>query len=67
MLERGISCASLMITILRVGFMFFLKKSDALECFKTYMKLVENEAKTFIKFLWLERGGEFNFQFQIIL
>lgn len=36
------------------------EKSEALECFKKYKKMVEKEAETSIKCLRSDRGGEFN-------
>jgi len=45
----------------RKGWVYFLlEKSEALECFKTFKKLVEKEAEESIKCLRTDRGGEFN-------
>ncbi|RDX74343.1 hypothetical protein CR513_45924, partial [Mucuna pruriens] len=43
------------------GWVYFLsEKFEALECFKSYKKMVEKEVKAFIKYLQTDRGGEFN-------
>lgn len=43
------------------GWVYFLfEKSEALECFKTFKKLVEKEAEESVKCLRTDRGGEFN-------
>ena len=45
----------------RKGWVYLLsKKLEALECFKSYKKLVEKEAEASIKCLRKDRGGEFN-------
>ncbi|RDY03400.1 hypothetical protein CR513_13018, partial [Mucuna pruriens] len=45
----------------RKGWVYLLsEKSDALECFKSYKKMVEKEVGAFIKCLRTDRGGEFN-------
>jgi len=47
---------SFMIIFVRVE-SFFGGKTISLECFKTYKKLMKNEAKTFIKCLRMDKGG----------
>ncbi|RDX88105.1 hypothetical protein CR513_30341, partial [Mucuna pruriens] len=45
----------------RKGRVYLLsEKSEALECFKSYKKMVEKEVRAFIKCLRTDRGGEFN-------
>ncbi|RDX88499.1 hypothetical protein CR513_29897, partial [Mucuna pruriens] len=47
--------------IVEKGWVYLLsEKSEALECFKSYKKMVEKEVGAFIKCLRTNRGGEFN-------
>lgn len=57
--KRGISYALLMTSVGKLGFIFLVEKSEALNSFKCFKKLVEKETNMNIKCLRTDRGCEF--------
>lgn len=51
-----------MILAEKLGFIFWLKKSEAFATFKSYKTKVEKEIGAFIKSIRIDRGGEFTSQ-----